>query len=112
MTIIYSDVVVDGLIGAYISPIYFDQDNLEKAARVYSDDKDIIEAYKKANIEVLPLGLKKEVKKTLLELYNEDKNIVDTLNEKQLKSLCKSLDILFTTVEEIKEHLKTLEPLN
>lgn len=53
----------------------------------------------------------KEDKKTLLEQYNEDKNVVDTFNEKQLKSICKSLDIQFTTVEEIKEHLKTLEPL-
>lgn len=57
------------------------------------------------------IGEKKEPKKSLIELYNEDKNIVDTLNEKQLKSICKTLDIQFTTVEEIKEHLKTLEPL-
>ena len=39
------------------------------------------------------------------------KVLVFTLNEKQLKSICKTLDIQFTTVEEIKEHLKTLEPL-
>lgn len=57
------------------------------------------------------IGEVKETKKTLLEQYNEDKNVVDTFNEKQLKSICKSLDIQFTTAEEIKEHLKTLEPL-
>ena len=37
---------------------------------------------------------KTETKKTLVEQYNEDKNIVDTLKEKELKSLCKSLDIV------------------
>lgn len=55
MTIIYSDVVVDGLIGAYIAPYYFDSNNLEKCKKVYTDSKEITEAYKKVNVEVLPL---------------------------------------------------------
>ena len=58
------------------------------------------------------VGEEKAPKKTLLDLYNEDKNIVDTLKEKALKSLCKSLDIEYTNEEEIREHLKALEPLS
>lgn len=59
MTIIYSDVVVDGLVGAYIAPYYFDLNNLEKANKVYTDSKEITEAYKNAGVEVLPLKSKK-----------------------------------------------------
>ena len=54
----------------------------------------------------------KSNKKTLVEQYNEDKNIVDTLNLKDLKKLCKDLDIEFTEESEIREHLKVTEPLS
>ena len=54
---------------------------------------------------------KPEAKKSLVEQYNEDKNIVDTLNLKDLKKLCKDLDIKFTEESEIREHLKATEPL-
>ena len=53
---------------------------------------------------------KKTNKKSLVEQYNEDKNIVDTLNLKDLKKLCKDLDIEFTEEAEIREHLKAIEP--
>jgi hypothetical protein len=59
MTIIYSDVVVDGLVGAYVAPYYFDENNLEKCTKVYTDSKEIAEAYKKIEVEVLPLKSKK-----------------------------------------------------
>ncbi len=49
--------------------------------------------------------------KSLVELYNEDRNIIDTLNVKELKQLCKDLDIKFTKEDEIREHLKTMEVL-
>lgn len=55
---------------------------------------------------------KPETKKSLVEQYNEDKNIVDTLNLKDLKKLCKDLDIKFTEESEIREHLKATEPLS
>ena len=54
----------------------------------------------------------KSNKKSLVEQYNEDKNIVDTLNLKDLKKLCKDLDIEFTEESEIREHLKVTEPLS
>ena len=54
----------------------------------------------------------KSNKKSLVEQYNEDKNIVDTLNLKDLKKLCKDLDIEFTEESEIREHLKVTEPLD
>lgn len=50
-------------------------------------------------------------KKSLVELYNEDRNIIDTLNLKDLKKLCKDLDVKFTNEAEIREHLKTMEVL-
>lgn len=52
-----------------------------------------------------------EDEKSLVELYNEDKSIVDTLNLKDLKKLCKDLDVKFTNEAEIREHLKTMEVL-
>ena len=52
-----------------------------------------------------------EDEKSLAELYSEDRNIVDTLNLKDLKKLCKDLDVKFTNQAEIREHLKTMEVL-
>ena len=49
--------------------------------------------------------------KSLVELYNEDRNIIDTLNIKDLKKLCKDLDVKFTNEAEIREHLKVMEIL-
>jgi len=49
--------------------------------------------------------------KSLVELYNEDRNIIDTLNVKDLKKLCKDLDVKFTNEAEIREHLKVIEVL-
>lgn len=55
--------------------------------------------------------LEDDNKQDLLELYNEDSSIVDTLNLKDLKKLCKLLDIKFTNEAKIREHLKSTEPL-
>ena len=49
--------------------------------------------------------------KSLVELYNEDRSIIDTLNIKDLKKLCKDLDVKFTNEAEIREHLKVMEVL-
>lgn len=49
--------------------------------------------------------------KSLVELYKEDRNIIDTLNIKDLKKLCKDLDVKFTNEAEIREHLKVMEVL-
>ena len=49
--------------------------------------------------------------KSLVELYNEDRNIIDTLNIKDLKKLCKYLDVKFTNEDEIREYLKVMEVL-
>lgn len=49
--------------------------------------------------------------KSLVELYNEDRSIIDTLNVKDLKKLCKDLDVKFTNEAEIREHLKVMEVL-
>ena len=49
--------------------------------------------------------------KSLVELYNEDRNTIDTLNIKDLKKLCKDLDVKFTNEAEIREHLKVMEVL-
>ena len=49
--------------------------------------------------------------KSLVELYNEDRSIIDTLNIKDLKKLCKDLDVKFTNEAEIREHLKVMEIL-
>lgn len=66
-----------------------------------------VEVLKNAGIEVKEFI--EEI--SLLEQYNEDRNIVDTLNVKDLKSLCKELGIKFTKGDEIREHLKTMEVL-
>lgn len=50
-------------------------------------------------------------KKSLVELYNEDRNIIDTLNLKDLKKLCKDLDVKFTNEAEIREYLIAMEVL-
>lgn len=52
-----------------------------------------------------------ETEKSLIDLYNEDRNIIDTLTLKDLKKLCKDLDVKFTNEAEIREHLKTMEVL-
>ena len=49
--------------------------------------------------------------KSLVELYNEDRSIIDTLNVKDLKKLCKDLDVKFTNEAETREHLKAMEVL-
>ena len=64
------------------------------------------------NVPKLTKAGEKSNKKSLLEQYNEDKNIVDTLNLKDLKKLCKDLDIEFTEESEIREHLKATEPIS
>ena len=54
MTFIYSNDEVDGVIGAYIAPRYFD--GVEpNAKKVYANDKNIIKAYEDAGIEVVRL---------------------------------------------------------
>lgn len=52
-----------------------------------------------------------ETEKSLIDLYNEDRNIIDTLNIKDLKKLCKDLDVKFTNEAEIREHLRAMEVL-
>ena len=59
MTIIYSDKVIEDLKGCYISPFYFKADKLEKCKKVYTDSKEILEAYKNIGVEVLPITEKK-----------------------------------------------------
>ena len=54
MKIIYSFKVINGLDGAYRNPAFF-AGIVKDADVVYTDDKDIKEAYKKAGIEVKPL---------------------------------------------------------
>ena len=49
--------------------------------------------------------------KSLIDLYNEDRNIIDTLTLKDLKKLCKDLDVKFTNEAEIREHLRAMEVL-
>lgn len=71
-----------------------------------------VEQLKKVGIQVEEV--EEEISKdeiSLLDQYNEDRNIVDTLNVKDLKSLCKELDIKYTKEDEIREHLKTMEVL-
>ena len=68
-----------------------------------SDGKSVDDAVKNSNLS--------EDEKSLAELYSEDRNIVDTLNLKDLKKLCKDLDVKFTNEAEIREHLKTMEAL-
>lgn len=77
------------------------KENIEKDLEVLTE--------KIATVQIA-LGYK-TLEKTLIEKYNEDKNIVDTLNVSDLKSLCKDLGIKFTKEDEIREHLKTMEPL-
>lgn len=75
---------------------------------VIEADEDYMEKLKNAGVQFKEV---KEDKKSLIELYNEDKNIVDSLNAKDLKLLCKDLDIKFTNEAEIREYLKTMEVL-
>ena len=54
MTIIYSNDVVDNLVGTYINPARFD--GIEIGAElVYTDDANIKDAYKDTDVEVKPL---------------------------------------------------------
>lgn len=64
-------------------------------------------AIKSGIVEVI----ESEDEKSLIELYNEDRNIIDTLKLKDLKKLCKDLDVKFTNEAEIREHLKIMEVL-
>ena len=54
MTVIYSNDVLDNLVGTYINPARFD--GIERGAElVYTDDAKIKDAYKDTNVEVKPL---------------------------------------------------------
>ena len=59
MIIIYSNDVVDNLVGTYINPTYFE--GIERGAKlVYTDDAKIKDAYKDTDVEVKPLTEKTE----------------------------------------------------
>ena len=64
MTVIYSNDVVDNLVGTYINPARFD--GIERGAKlVYTDDAKIKDAYKDTDVEVKPLTEKpKAISKT------------------------------------------------
>ena len=54
MIIIYSNDVVDNLVGTYINPARFD--GIERGAKlVYTDDANIKDAYKDTDVEVKSL---------------------------------------------------------
>ena len=54
MTVIYSNDVIDNLVGTYINPARFD--GIERGAKlVYTDDAKIKDAYKDTGVEVKPL---------------------------------------------------------
>lgn len=54
MTVIYSNDVLDNLVGTYINPARFD--GIERGAElVYTDDAKIKDAYKDTDVEVKPL---------------------------------------------------------
>ena len=54
MIIIYSNDVVDNLVGTYINPAWFD--GIERGAElVYTDDAKIKDAYKDTDVEVKSL---------------------------------------------------------
>ena len=81
---------------------FFELDKLSER-----EEKILANAIKSGIIEVV-----EELQtKTLAELYNEDRSIIDTLNIKDLKKLCKDLDVKFTNEAEIREHLKVMEVL-
>ena len=81
---------------------FFELDKLSER-----EEKILANAIKSGVIEVV-----EELQtKSLVELYNEDRNIIDTLNIKDLKKLCKDLDVKFTNEAEIREHLKVMEIL-
>lgn len=63
MTIIYSDSLIEGVSGTYVSPRYFDKDNLESADAVYAKDEAILNAYKDKGVEVIDLVPKKKTTK-------------------------------------------------
>ena len=57
MTVIYSNDVVNNLVGTYINPARFD--GIERGAKlVYTDDAKIKDAYKDTGVEVKPLAEK------------------------------------------------------
>ena len=57
MTVIYSNDVVNNLVGTYINPARFD--GIERGAKlVYTDDAKIKDAYKEYDVEVKPLAEK------------------------------------------------------
>lgn len=81
---------------------FFELDKLSER-----EEKILANAIKSGVIEVV-----EELQtKSLVELYNEDRSIIDTLNVKDLKKLCKDLDVKFTNEAEIREHLKVMEVL-
>ena len=81
---------------------FFELDKLSER-----EEKILANAIKSGVIEVV-----EELQtKSLVELYNEDRSIIDTLNIKDLKKLCKDLDVNFTNEAEIRDHLKVMEVL-
>lgn len=62
MTTIYSNKPTD-LFGVYIDPRYFKQYGVDNnATLVYTDDKEIADAYTKIGVEVLPITKVSETK--------------------------------------------------
>jgi len=97
---------------------YFDK-GLErnvKAGEVLDLDEDRIEVLKSAGINIKeyvedldnePLD-EETYKNDLIELYKDDKNIVDDLKSDDLKILCEAFNVNYTNVSDAKESLKIL----
>ena len=62
MTFIYSNDEVEGVMGAYIAPHYFN--GVEpNAKKIYANDEKIVKAYEDAGVEVLRLDAQKKKSK-------------------------------------------------
>ena len=61
-TLIYSEEKVKGIKGCYASPRLFNGDT-ESCDLVYTDDENILKAYRAKGIEAQPLTVKKTIKK-------------------------------------------------
>ena len=62
MLFIYSEIKIDGLVGNYGSPRFFDKVN-SQATEVRTDDATITKAYKDAGVKVEPLTVKPKAKR-------------------------------------------------
>lgn len=62
MIYIYSNDEIEGVMGAYIAPHYFDSVE-PNATKVYTDDEKIIKAYEDAGVEVVRLDAPKKKSK-------------------------------------------------